>query len=45
MTSGSRERGFMKRLFVVLFGLAGLGVGVWVFRAKRRGQQSGRAKR
>jgi hypothetical protein len=38
------ERGGLgKRFFVLLLGLAGLGVGVWLFRSKkRRGTDGGR---
>ena len=35
MTKGS-EGGPSKRFFALLLGLAGLGVGVWLFRAKRK---------
>jgi hypothetical protein len=34
-TGGGRE-GLSKRFFLGLLGLAGLGVGVWLFRTQRR---------
>jgi hypothetical protein len=38
--SKGREGGGMgKRFFAILLGLAGLGVGIWLFRSKRRSRE------
>jgi LPXTG-motif cell wall-anchored protein len=44
MTSGrkKREEPLSRKLSLMLLGLAGLGVGVWLFRSKRR-RSSGRS--
>jgi cbb3-type cytochrome oxidase subunit 3 len=34
--TGDDKGGLAKRFFLVLLGLAGLGVGVWIFRSRRR---------
>jgi LPXTG-motif cell wall-anchored protein len=33
----ARESGTSRKLWLFLFGVAGLGVGVWLFRSKRKG--------
>jgi hypothetical protein len=37
--SGRREKSWSKRFFLFLFGLAGMGVGIWLFRSRRKRQQ------